>query len=404
MKTSLRNTMKNAQKCVSIISTLMVTNSLVYAQTYRFDFEGWGTVSASTKSVTQTSLVPISTSSGAKILDLRDMSQRSVMGPSTQMGTVRITALSNNGTAAGKKGNDFFYELPNGDAASFQFLGIGTTGTVNAVTDRLEFGGNSYQGGLGYWGPAYQTGPLEPGQSLQAGLYGGHFQTHGAGVTDLRQNLGDSTSGLAVGVAHTNAADGYRKYLFKRKVQSAMGGEGDTISTRLSEPVPGAGPYELGYAKVNSRGDILVSVRDAYFVNPDGAWHSKVFWADGTQTELSFVGTGINQWGQIVGFDSQTLDYKVMTGSSTVSLRDAVSDNLGLDFRRRNQGMYLLDISDEGWVVGQSQLVGSANNSSTMWFATRVNPVPEPATMVILGIGGATLVRRSLKTRSKPIN
>lgn len=363
-----------------------------HTQTYRFDFQGWGIATGRTRTVTETSLVPIITSTGAQVLDLSNQSLRAVSGPNTLSGSATITALSNNGTAAGTKGNGFFYETPHGNSSAFQFIGTGSTIAINAITDRLEIGGSSRQGGLTVYNRAvYQRSPNESSQSLTGGLYTGNGAT--SAVDDLRQSLDGTASGMAVGTADTQAPY-YHSYHFKRKVQSSFGGTGDPLSTRLSDFVPGASGFELTWAKINSRGDILIGFRDTYFVDDNRSWYSKVLWADGSETTLPFVGTGINRWGQVVGFDSLTLDYKVMTGQTIVNLRDSVTDSLGLEFKRRNQNIRLLDISDDGWVVGQSQLANTAINSNAYWFAAKVAPVPEPATMTALGLGALALLRR----------
>ena len=367
---------------------LALSSASGFGQTHRFDQRHWGDVTGATRTITETSLVPVYVDGAAKVLDLKSGGLRSVAGVSA---AAKVSALSNNGTVAGKDGDHFFGVTPGGQVQTLQFNGAASTIQINAVTDRMEFAGTATQGTWGFGGPAYQSGVQAPFVSLQPGLYGGWFETHGASATDLRQELNADSTTTVVGIGDTNAIDGYRNYSFKRNVSSAVGGVGQNVSTILTPPSPGSSGFEMSWAKVNSSGDILIGFRDSYAVSDNRSWYSKLFKQDGSVFDLPFVGTGMNDTGQIVGWDSTTLDYMLFENGISSKLADLVADPQSLEFRRKNQDIGLLDISNDGWIVGQSQLIGSNPNAQAYWFATRVSAVPEPSILVGLTFGTGLL-------------
>lgn len=107
----------------------------------------------------------------------------------------------------------------------------------------------------------------------------------------------------------------------------------------------------------------------------------------------------INNRGDIVGagkahkdqsnFDPKTEGY-LSTGGKTYKFRDIVEN----PFPEAAFDIQPTDINDNGWIVGAYRLGDPANFDTQSVHAFAMEPVPEPLTMLTLGLGVAALRRR----------
>ena len=164
------------------------------------------------------------------------------------------------------------------------------------------------------------------------------------------------------------------------------------------------GPYDLGtlggansMAKdINDSGQVV-----GYAYTNDEAMHASLWQREGPVWTVADLGTlggdqadaeGINEHGVIVGTSKTGTDDRhafVFEDAIMKDLNELIPSDSGWDL------VAAFDINDSGWIVGRG------SNSLGEERAFLLTPIPEPATLSLLILGGLALIRRRKRRACK---
>jgi hypothetical protein len=312
-------------------------------------------------------------------------------------------------------------ELPNPSGIASDARGV----SIIPQTGEIAVGGQvgniarSYRAPLGSLNTGAWTGTLSA--NVSAGTYNINRTRDSDGRTDM--------AGF-----RTNAAEGYRHRFYPALGSAAYpggGGNGQVILTSMSEQgVPvgvdrgGGQPRRAVYGPTPNAALVAIpggfGVRsEGYGISRNGQWFSgydhsvgdttpqafKWRLGDAGMTLLPMFGTDTNNIAYAINNDGIAVGH---TWNSTDSYRATVWDSTGLwdntgqpqlvqsllnaagvDTSTWTRLERVTTISDDGMTLG-GYGIWAADGSTRGWVAT----IPEPATMVLLAIGGLMLRRR----------
>ena len=131
---------------------------------------------------------------------------------------------------------------------------------------------------------------------------------------------------------------------------------------------------------MNGLGDVVGNLNGSGFLYSNG---------ETTSFGTAFACNGINDVGQIVGWDSSTWVGKLYENGQFIDLSAAIQDNPGWTL------VAPMDINNLG------QIVGVGTNPSGEDHAFLLTPTPEPSTLVLLSAGAAGLLARAWRRRKR---